>query len=168
MDLRGWDLKYSGMDAGTVQEPTPLVARTAEGLRPGRALDLACGAGRDAVWLAGRGWDVTAVDGSRAASEIVKKRNPNVDVRVADLERHEFAMEADSWDLILMCRYLQRDLFEEVKRGVVAGGIVIAIALMGESRFTVAPGELASYFTGWEVLHSSEAGVAELAVRRPA
>jgi SAM-dependent methyltransferase len=166
--LREWDLKYSEMDAEEAPEPTPLVVRAVEGIAPGRALDLACGAGRDAVWLAEHGWAVTAVDGSRAGIEIVKRRSAKVDARVADLEKHEFVVEAGAWDLILMIRYLQRDLFDEVKRGVVAGGVVVAVALMGESRFSVAPGELRGQFEGWEILHSAEGKLAEIVARRPA
>jgi tellurite methyltransferase len=166
MDRREWDLKYAEMDAASVEPPTPLVAKTVEGMRPGRALDLACGAGRDAVWLAENGWRVTAVDASRAGIEIVKRRCVAVDARVADLEKHEFAIEAGAWDLILMCRYLQRDLFEEVKRGAAAGGVVIAIALMGSSRFSVAAGELRKQFDGWEILHSQEGSVAEVVAKK--
>jgi tellurite methyltransferase len=166
MNLREWDLKYSGMDADAVDAPTPLVAKTVEGMKPGRALDLACGAGRNAVWLAGLGWRVTAVDASRAGIEVVRKRCGAVDARVADLEEHEFAIEADSWDLILMCLYMQRDLFEFVKRGVAMGGVVIATVLMGESRFSMAAGELRKQFDGWEILHSQEGAVAEIVAQK--
>jgi SAM-dependent methyltransferase len=168
MDLRAWDEKYRGMDAAAAEPATPLVARIACGVKSGRALDLACGSGRDAVWLAEHGWSVTAVDGAPAAIDIVKRRAPAIDARIADLEMHEFAVEPNAWDLILMCRYLQRDLFEEVNEGVVPGGIVIATALMGQSRFSVEPGELRSYFAGWEILHNSEGALAEIAARRPA
>ena len=161
-----WDLKYSGMDAAEAGGPTPLVERMVAGIAPGRALDLACGAGGNAVWLAEHGWRVTAVDASRAGIEIVKRRCSAVDARVADLERREFVIEADSWDLILMCRYLQRDLFEDVKRGVVVGGVVIATVLMGGSRFSMGPGELREQFNGWEILHSHEGSLAEIVAKK--
>ena len=135
-------------------EPTRLLAETAMTLKPGRALDLACGSGRNAVWLAEHGWQVTAVDRSPVSI-------PAVDTRVADLEKHEFLIAEASWDLILVCYYLQRDLFEPMKRGVKRGGIVLAIVHMFEpgheqSRFSVQPGELATYFDGWEILHYYE------------
>jgi tellurite methyltransferase len=161
VDLRGWDERYRTSEPATAGPPTPLLARTAAGLRPGRVLDLACGAGRNAVWLAQNGWSVTAVDGSRAAIEIVRRREPAIDARVADLEKNEYAIEADSWDLIAMCYYLQRDLFEPARRGVAAGGVVLAIVHIPEpgsepSRFSLLPGELRNYFQGWEILHSYE------------
>ena len=48
-------------------EPHPLLVDFASKLRPGRALDVACGPGRHAIWLAQRGWHVTAVDSSSTA-----------------------------------------------------------------------------------------------------
>jgi hypothetical protein len=61
-----------------------------------------------------------------------------------------------------MCYYLQRDLFEPAKRGVVPGGIVIAIVHIPEpgdphmTPFRLAPGELAGYFKDFEILHQYE------------
>jgi SAM-dependent methyltransferase len=62
-----WDERYAGMEQVWSGRPnSALVAEVAE-LRPGRVLDVGCGEGADAVWLAGRGWDVTALDVSRVA-----------------------------------------------------------------------------------------------------
>ena len=178
MDIPGWDERYrSHREIGP---PTPLLVEIAETIAPGRALDLGCGAGRNALWLAEHGWQVTAVDGSREAIDILSGRNPKIDARVADLEKHEYAIEPDSWDLIAMCYYLQRDLFEPAKRGVVRGGVVLAIVHIpapGEplTRFRLNPGELAGYFNDFEILHSHEGvphdpehrqWVAEIAARR--
>ena len=157
-----------------MKSPAPLLVETAAKLKAGRALDLACGTGRNAAWLAERGWQVTAVDRSPVTI-------PGVDTRVADLEKHEFAIGEASWDLILVCYYLQRDLFEPVKQGVKHGGIVLAIVHLFEpgheqSRFSVQPGELAGYFEGWEILHFREGppgepehrrAVAEIVARKP-
>ncbi len=179
MDLRGWDKRYRlQIETGP---PTPLVTEIAGGLKPGTALDLACGGGRNALWLAEQGWKVTAVDGSRAAIRLITARNPEIDARVANLEKHEYAIEPDSWDLIAICYYLQRDLFEPAKRGVVPGGVVIAIVHIpgageGLTPFRLAPGELAAYFRDFEILHSYEGPpadpvhhhrVAQIAARRP-
>jgi tellurite methyltransferase len=160
MDIRGWDERYRA-EGAKESRPTPLLVETAAKLQPGYALDLACGRGRNAIWLAGQGWQVAAVDGSHAAIESIKKRCPEVDARVADLEKHEFAIGESAWDLIAVCYYLQRDLFEPVKRGVKPGAMVLVIVHLMEpgheqSRFSVQPGELAGYFQGWEILHYYE------------
>src|SRR5438876_85018 len=169
--------------------PAPLVVRAIETLPLGSALDLACGAGRHALVLAERGWRVTAVDASRVAIDIVRdrarERHLELDARVADLEKHEFDIQADTFDLICDCCYLQRDLFPAIRAGVRRGGIVIAIIHLVDPSPDVSPmnpefllrgGELRGFFAGSDILHDFEgkpAGaphqrtVAEIVARRP-
>jgi SAM-dependent methyltransferase len=78
-----WDARYASAEQIWSGLPnTALVAEIA-GLAPGRALDVGCGEGADAVWLAGRGWDVTALDVSQVALERAERhaRDARVDVR---------------------------------------------------------------------------------------
>ena len=97
-----WDERY-GRGEHATEEPSRLLVRavelfagrgTAKGVAPPRALDIACGAGRHAVFLAARGFDVTAVDSSRVGVGLTRERaraaGVVVDARVADLERGEF------------------------------------------------------------------------------
>jgi SAM-dependent methyltransferase len=170
MDDKRWEAHFQNLAAqGREFRPhsDPLVERMARDLPPGRALDLACGAGGNALWLAARGWKVTAVDRSPAAIELVRaqaeQRGIRIDARIADLEAHEFRIEPGAWDLILLCRYLQRDLFEPARLGLAPGGVLIVIALLAEpgssGAFRVQPGELAEAFgpsSGWSVLHQRE------------
>jgi tellurite methyltransferase len=166
--------------------PTPLLVETARRLKPGRALDLACGAGRNALWLAENGWSVTAVDAAEAAIEILRSRagalGVAVDARVADLEQGEFDIGSSCWDLIAICYYLQRNLIEPAKQGVVPGGTLLVIVHITEpgeepTGHRLRPGELKNYFDGWEILHHYEGkprdaahqrSVAEVVARRPA
>jgi SAM-dependent methyltransferase len=67
MDAADWDARYAASELVWSRGPNQLVADECAGLPPGRAVDLACGEGRNALWLASRGWDVTAVDFSRVA-----------------------------------------------------------------------------------------------------
>lgn len=189
MEIDGWEERYRSR-ARVVEdfyaEPTALLAQTAQTLPPGKALDLACGTGRNALWLAEHGWKVTAVDGATAAIELLRRgaclRGVTVDTRVADIEKHEYRIEKDYWDLIAICYYLQRDLFEPAKRGVAPGGILISIVHITEpgeepTAHRLRPGELDQYFKGWEILHTHEGKlngsahrrlVAEIVARRPA
>jgi SAM-dependent methyltransferase len=139
MEIQGWDERYKSgerraedLDAA----PTPLLVETAQKLPPGNALDLACGSGRNALWFAEHGWSVTAVDGSPVAIEILRNRGSErgvtVDAKVADVEKSEYQIEPSSWNLIAICYYLQRDLFEPAKQAVVPGGILISIAHITE------------------------------------
>ena len=155
--------------------PTPLLVKTVQNLTPGRALDLACGTGRNALWLAERGWTVTAVDGSAAAIEVLcsraREQGLQVDAKVADLEKGEYQIDRGGWDLIAMCYYMQIDLFEAAKQGVAPGGIVLAIVHVtepgaGPSSHCLRAGELQTYFRDWEILHSFEGQPSDLTHRR--
>lgn len=67
MDARGWDARYAATELVWSREPNRFVADECAALPPGRAVDLAAGEGRNAIWLASRGWRVWAVDYSRIA-----------------------------------------------------------------------------------------------------
>jgi tellurite methyltransferase len=187
MDIRDWNERYlSGIRPAADREgaPTPLLIETANRMRPARALDLACGTGRNALWLAENGWRVTAVDGSPAAIGILRQkasgRALHVDTRIADLQKGEYRIEPAAWDLITICYYLQRDLFEPAKGGLEPGGLLLAIAHVtgpGEepNEKRLIPGELEGYFQGWDILHRYEGtpndpehrrAVAEIVARR--
>jgi SAM-dependent methyltransferase len=166
--MTDWDERYERGER-TDDEPHPLVVEFASKLEPGLALDVACGVGRHAIWLTERGWQVTAVDNSRVAIEILRRRAGEkglvIDSRIADLERHEFTIEPDTYDLIVVCNYLQRDLLPSIKAGARIGGAVIAaIAMMDDDPkvkrmnpdFLLNPGELRAEFEGWELLRDFE------------
>ncbi len=72
MDSAAWDERYSGADLIWSAGPNRWVEELAGDLAPGRALDVAAGEGRNAVWLAGRGWHVTATDFSPVAVDRVR------------------------------------------------------------------------------------------------
>ncbi|MFD5870175.1 SAM-dependent methyltransferase [Streptomyces sp. NPDC060322] len=66
-DAEMWDDRYRESDRIWSGNPNAALVREVDGLKPGRALDLGCGEGADAVWLARQGWTVTATDISRVA-----------------------------------------------------------------------------------------------------
>ncbi len=176
MDIAGWDERYRSGDRGNEDAPTMLVVEVAEKLAPGTAIDLACGAGRNALYLAERGWAVTAVDGSEKAIELVQQRAAarglEVRTEVADLTAPDFILPQDTFDLILIAYYLQRDLFTKVKAAARPGGMVLAIAHTPEpgetwSEKRVRPGELRGFFNDWEVLWDYDGPSRDPAHRRP-
>jgi SAM-dependent methyltransferase len=189
MELRKWEERYRSRgrpEEDFASEPVALVARTARTLLVGRALDLTCGTGRNALWLAQQGWKVTAVDGASGAIEALQSRTGaqglTIDSKVADLEKWEYRIEREAWDLICICYYLQRDLFEVAKRGLAPGGVVISIVHISDpgepaTEHRLLAGELAGYFRDMEILHSFEGqpddpahhrAVAEIVARRRA
>ena len=165
-----WDQRYrTGQQV--FETPAPLVAEFTRDLTPGKALDLACGPGRNAIYLAERGWKVTAVDGSSVAIELLQSKNPAIDARVADLEAGELEVPRESFDLVLSCYYLQRSLIPLMQAALRPGGLLIMIAHLAgidqpEGTPTRAyPGELRSYFEEWRVLHYREGEPGESAHR---
>lgn len=73
MDAAAWDARYAGAELVWGSEPNRFVAAELEALPPGRALDVACGEGRNTIWLATRGWQVTGVDFSVAAVDRARR-----------------------------------------------------------------------------------------------
>jgi SAM-dependent methyltransferase len=132
-----WDSRYRSSDLVWGTAPNRWVEREAASLPPGRALDLACGEGRNSIWLAQRGWQVTGIDFS--AEAIAKARTlaqgvdglaTTVDWRCADATTIELPAE---FDLALLV-YLQlpaperRAALAAAWRSLAPGGTLIVIA----------------------------------------
>ena len=86
MDARSWDERYAAAEQVWSTTPNAFVASAVADLPPGDALDLACGEGRNAIWLAGRGWRVVASDFSAVAVDRARRLagDLEIDWRVAD------------------------------------------------------------------------------------
>ena len=168
MRLDEWNERYRSREELDLT-PARLLVETAAVLTPGRALDLACGAGRNALWLARQGWSVTAIDGAEEAIRLVREHDDRIDTRVLDLESEApLPFEDASLDLVVILYFLYRPLFAEAQRVLRLGGIVItAIRTSGiNPRFCLSLEELRAEFPGWEVLHAGAGDTAELVVRK--
>lgn len=159
-----WDERYAGGKFSSA-EPHKLLREMVSKLQPGRALDLACGTGRNSIFLAENGWEVTAVDNSAVGLEIARSRaeqkSLNINFIVADLEKSDWVIEPAAYDLICDFYYLQRDLFAKMKNGVRRGGMIIStIHIHGDGeehgRFDLGEGELRGFFSDMEILHYHE------------
>lgn len=86
MDARDWDERYRAVTEPWGVDPAGTVATRISDLRPGTAIDLACGDGRHARWMAGQGWSVTAVDYSSVAIDLARASDGDkaVDWQVGD------------------------------------------------------------------------------------
>lgn len=135
MDASEWDRRYAATATMWSEEPNIFLVAKVEGMDPGRALDLGCGEGRNALWLAERGWAVTAVDYSRVAAERgrgwARERRLSVDFEVADVV--DYSPEPRAYDLVILF-YLQLP-HEEVRKvlaravgALAAGGRLLAVA----------------------------------------
>jgi SAM-dependent methyltransferase len=123
MDAAGWDERYAATELVWSAEPNRFVAEVCADLPPGRALDLGAGEGRNAIWLASRGWTVTATDfsrvgldkGRRLAQEVTEQASvaDRVAWVVADATSTDWPAE---YDLVVVA-YLQ--LVETERRAAV-------------------------------------------------
>ena len=172
--IRRWDERYArGEELHGFAPSTPL-AQAVDGVAPGLGLDLACGAGRHALFLAGRGWRVQALDGSRAgldrlAGEARKRSVASaIESRLADLEAADFTLPEDSFDLVCDFYFLHRPLFDQIRRAVKPGGRFAAAIHVRTSpdergRFLLEAGELRALVEswGWKILHHREGATTE-------
>lgn len=134
MDDRAWDERYAATDLLWTAEPNRFLVAEVADLPPGRALDLACGEGRHAVWLAGRGWEVTAVDFSRVALDKARRlagaRGVEVDWLLADVTSHTPAPGAHDLAVVLYL-HLPAEPMAAVLRGagdaVAPGGTLLVV-----------------------------------------
>ena len=110
------------------QSPSGWLVENIDLLPPGKALDVAMGRGRNAVFLAGRGFDVEGVDVSAEAVAEAEKAAGNAGVQikaeVADLEAGYLVKPGD-YDVIICFNYLQRSLIPALKAGLKTGGIIV-------------------------------------------
>ena len=104
MNKEDWDKRYSGTGLLWSVEPNRFLVEETAALAPGRALDLAAGEGRNAVWLAERGWSVDAVDFSTVAltkaHRLAEARGVALNWIEADVEQHSLA--ESEYDLVIV------------------------------------------------------------------
>ncbi len=137
MDSREWDERYSGAGFEWTTRPNQFVAAELPDLPPGRALDLAAGEGRNSVWLAERGWRVTAVDFSRVGLEKGRQLatargldEARIDWVVADLRDYE--PERGAFDLVLIAYFqvgaeLRATVLGRAAAALAPGGTLLAV-----------------------------------------
>jgi SAM-dependent methyltransferase len=103
-----WERRYEEQELVWSAQPNRFLVAEAAALPPGRALDLACGEGRNAIWLAELGWQVTAVDFSEVAiaKARVRAAREDVDVDFLCADLLDFEPEPETYDLVLVL-YLQ-------------------------------------------------------------
>jgi 2-polyprenyl-3-methyl-5-hydroxy-6-metoxy-1,4-benzoquinol methylase len=164
-----WDERHAAREPIESHAPDPTLAEVAGALAPGRAIDLAAGDGRNAIWLAGRGWDVTAVDFSSVALEhaTAAAEAANVTLRWVNADLLAWRAEPRSFDLVaLMFLHLppaeRGTVYAHAAEAVAPGGLLLVV---GHDRSNIADGaggpqdpevlftaaELASDLSGFEV-----------------
>ena len=179
-----WDTIYQERAQRPYPAPDPLlleVTPPAPALsEPARALDIACGLGQNGLWLAEQGYatdlmDVSRVALLRAQAEVNARHLRHVNLLLQDVD--EVALAPESYHLICCFRFLERSLFDELKRATVVGGRIVYETFnerYADERKPFKPayllkiGELRTLFSDWELLLYEEHGtVTRLAALKP-
>jgi SAM-dependent methyltransferase len=135
MNRDDWNCRYEGDGLLWTARPNHFLVAEAAALAPGRALDLACGEGRNAVWLAEQGWQVTGVDFSEVALEkarlLAEQHKVQAEWIRADL--FEYEPPPASFELVIVF-YLQipperlRPILARVAKAIAPGGTFLLVA----------------------------------------
>ena len=146
-----------------------LVANRARLPTAGRALDVACGRGRNAVWLAREGFTTTAIDRDAGAiaslDDQARRERLPITALVADLEQERAALGDERYDVIAVVHYLHRPLFPALVAALRPGGVLVyetftaAQAARGRPTnpaFLLEPGELPRLVAPLEILAARE------------
>jgi len=190
-----WDERYRRPDYWAGREPISFLCQVLPMLPSGRALDIASGEGRNAVFLAQHGWQVTGIERSAAGIEKAAALAATRGVRVvaeseahaagclrlvqADLEQYE--LPARAFDVVTVSYYLQRSLFPAIQRALRPGGALVYETYTIQQleyphgprspEHLLQPGELRDAFPDLEILFYAESNAgkatASLLARKP-
>src|SRR5579875_3252990 len=134
MDRNEWDARYAATDLVWSAGPNQFLVEEVEGLPPGRVLDVACGEGRNCIWLASRGWQATGVDFSSVALDkgrrIADERGVSVTWINADLADWSPAAEAFNQVIVFYLQLpeqLRRSVHRRLATGLAPGGTMLVI-----------------------------------------
>jgi SAM-dependent methyltransferase len=180
VDQASWDERYRSSDALWSGNPNPQLLTETSDLSPGTALDVGCGEGADAIWLAERGWRVSAVDFSTVALKRGAARAMEAGVEVADritwihADLTKWTPAAGSFDLVSsQFMHLPKDqrepLYRRLAESVAPGGTLLVVGHHPSDMQTTVPRPAARefFFTGddiaasldpdeWEIILSAE------------
>ncbi len=168
----GWRLLFNNIYAspspGFKTEPNALLVSAVEGHPPGRALDIATGQGRNAVFLALKGWDVTGLDISDEGLKIATSHAERAGVKIRTvLESHAaFDFGTALWDLIVITYVpvplTAAEYVERISNSLRPGGLVVVESFASDATaherkpVDIDPADLRRAFAGFRILHFAD------------
>ncbi|KRV48831.1 SAM-dependent methyltransferase [Wenjunlia vitaminophila] len=157
-----WNARYGSSERIWSGKPNAVLVREVTGLTPGRALDLGCGEGADAVWLARQGWHVTAVDVSSVALDRARDhaRQAGVADRI-DWQQHDLAVSFPTGTFDLVSAQFLHSQFELPRErilrtaaaAVAPGGVLLVGGHAGHPTWWEHPHPTMRFPTPQEVFH---------------
>jgi len=168
-DQRRWNERFKRKEFALGKEPNPFLMKYIHLLPKGKALDIASGEGRNAVFLAQQGFEVDAVDisgkGLKKAQKLAREQGVKIKTFLVDLDQYQ--IEKERYDLIANFYYLKRLLIPRIKKGIKKGGRVIFETYLLEHRtlgtggpkqakYFLKPHELLRLFKNFRILFYRE------------
>jgi len=165
LDQRRWDERFKGNEFALGKDANPFLRRHIGLLPKGKALDIATGEGRNAIFLAQHGFNVDAVDisemGLRKTRKLAREMRVKIHTLHADLDTYQ--IENGRYDLIANFYFLRRSLIPKIKKGLKKRGRVIFETYILEQRtlgtggpkhpkYFLKPNELLRLFKGFRIL----------------
>jgi len=178
-DQKRWDKRYRERKPDLNRGANTILKKYLRSLPKGKALDLASGEGRNAVFLAENSFEVEAIDISPVAISRARKlagaRGVRIKAVAADLDA--YCLPPGRYDLILNFYFLDRRLIPRIKKGLKNGGMVVFETYTteqkklgtggpGETQFVLKPNELLRLFRGFHILFYREGVFREGSKRR--
>jgi len=152
-----YDRVYTAQQSEFRLEPTALLVKAVAGLKPGKALDVGMGQGRNALFLAERGWDVTGFDvsavGLATARDVAAARG--LSLRALQMSDEEFDFGTQQWDLIAVLYAIEKRSVFRVKNALKPGGLVVVEGAHREvsgGEWEFETNELLRIFDGFTIL----------------
>jgi 2-polyprenyl-3-methyl-5-hydroxy-6-metoxy-1,4-benzoquinol methylase len=168
-DQKRWDDRFGKKGFALGKEPNPFLMKYIHLLPKGKALDIASGEGRNAVFLAQQGFKVDAVDISGKGLKKAQKqaREQGVKIRTFLVDLDQYQIEKERYDLIANFYYLKRRLIPRIKKGIKKGGRVVFETYLLEHRtlgtggpkqakYFLKPNELLRLFKNFRILFYRE------------
>jgi tellurite methyltransferase len=168
-DQKRWDKRFGKKDFAFGKKPNPFLKKLIHLLPKGRALDIAAGEGRNAVFLAQHGFEVDAVDisekGLKKAQKLARAKGIKINIFLVDLD--QYRVEKERYDLIANFYFLKRPFIPRIKKGLKKGGRVIFETYLLEHRtlgtggpkqakYYLKPNELLMLFKDFRILFYRE------------
>ena len=168
-DQKRWNDRFGRKEFAFGKEPNPFLKKHIRLLPKGKALDIASGEGRNAVFLAQHGFEVDAVDisekGLKKAQKLAREKGVKISTFLIDLDQYQIKKER--YDLIANFYFLRRRLIPRIKKGLKNGGRVIFETYLLEHRtlgtggpkqakYFLKPNELLGLFKDFRILFYRE------------
>ena len=161
-----WDRRYRDGSYQPRQSPFSLLEQMIDRLPRGRALDIACGGGRNALFLAAHGYEVEAVDGSPEALRLAEERarTQGLAVRWTEADLDDYAPPQTGYAVIVNCFYLNRPLLTRLADALADDGYIFVeqhlrtpLPVPGNREWRLEPNELLRTFSDLRIVRYEEA-----------